>query len=194
MSYDALAASVALLEGAPLPAGTRLSRRVRQLPLAVDRDGDVAATMFLRRGVCGVPLLEVHTLESIGGEWRELGGGGGPGDDMTGARPRLADLGAPAVSHGGGGTARASRRRPWSSDGWISYAELRVAQEVSVLRVGTRLVPVAGHGCAVVVWTRRPPSVVALVADGDVVGPVAIEGTRAPRVVHPDGGRGRPGR
>jgi hypothetical protein len=191
VSYDALAASTALLAGAPPSGGTRLSRRVRHLPLAVDRDGDVAATMFLRRGVSGFPLLEVHTLELIRGEWRLLGGGGGPGDEMTEARPRLADLGAPAVSSGGGGTARSSRRRPGSGGSWISYAELRVAREISVLRVGTRLVPVADHGCAVVVWTRRPPSVVALGAEG-VVGPVAVDGNGAPPVL--PGSRGGPPR
>ena len=79
MSYDALAESVKLLQGAPLPDNARLSRRVRFLPLAVDRDGDVAATMFLRRGVSGVPLVEAHTLEMTEGTWRVLGGGGGPG-------------------------------------------------------------------------------------------------------------------
>jgi hypothetical protein len=47
--YDALAESVRLLEGAPPASEARLSRRVRHLPLALDRDDDVAATMFLRR-------------------------------------------------------------------------------------------------------------------------------------------------
>jgi hypothetical protein len=146
VSYDALAESLLLLEGAPLPAGAGLSRRVRWVPLAVDRDGDVAATMFLRRGVSGVPLVEVHTLELTAGRWRLLGGGGGSGDEVAEARPRWAELGGLAVSHGGGGTAR-----PWGGlfgrlrDTWISWAELRAAQEVSALRVGTRLVPVAAQ-------------------------------------------------
>jgi hypothetical protein len=178
--YDALTESVELLQGAPLPDVARLSRRLRQVPLAVDRDGDVAAAMFLRRGVSGVPLLDVHTLELTTGGWRVLGGGSGPGDVATGARPRLADLGAPAVSHSGGGTARStSRRLGWIRGDWVSWAELRVAEEVAVLRVDTRFLPVAGHGFAVVVWADRPPGVVALDASGSVLGPVVL-------------GRGRP--
>jgi hypothetical protein len=175
VSYDALVASVRLLEGAPLPDSARLSRRVRSVPLAVDREGDVAATMFLRRGVSGVPLLEVHTLESTGGGWRLLGGGGGPGHEATATRPRLAELGGPAVSHGGGGTAR---HRSGAFDlfrsTWVSWAELRLAAEVSALRVGTRLLPVPTHGNAVVVWTRRPPRVTALDESGAVLGVVAL--------------------
>jgi hypothetical protein len=175
VSYDALAESVQLLEGAPIPDGAHLSRRVRHVPLAVDRDGDVAATMFLRRGVSGVPALEVHTLELTAGGWRMLGGGGGSGVEATEPRPRLADLGSPAVSHGQGGTARTRRGRPfWSRKSWVWWAELRVAQEVSVLRVDTRLVPIAGHGCAVVVWTQRPPRVAALDASGAVLGTVDV--------------------
>ena len=175
VSYDALAESVRLLEGAPPAEGAHLSRRVRSVALAVDRNGDVAATMFLRRGVSGVPLLDVHILELVRGRWRMLGGGGGPGLEATGARPRLADLGSLAVSHGQGGTART--RRTWlgrSRDDWVSWAELRVAAEVAILRVDTRLVPVAGHGCAVVVWARKPPRVTALDASGAVLGPVPV--------------------
>ena len=176
MSYDALAESVRLLEGAAPQGSARLSRRRRYVPLAVDRDGDIAATMFLRRSVSGVPELEVHVLELTGGGWRMLGGGGGPGQEATEARPRLADLGGPGVSHGGGGTARASRSR-LRRDHWISWAELRLAEEVSELRVGTRLVPVAEHGCAVVVWMRQPPRITALDASGAELGPVAVRVT-----------------
>ncbi|GAB3358320.1 hypothetical protein [Modestobacter lapidis] len=174
MSYDALAESVRLLGGAPPASHTRLSRRVRHLPLAVDRDGDVAVTMFLRRGVSGVPLLETHSLERTDGGWRPLGGGGGPGHQATEARPRLADLGSPAVGYGGGGTARTSTGRLRRPARWVWWAELRVAEEAAVLRVDDRLVPVAAHGCAVVVWTRRPPRVTALDPAGAVVGPIPI--------------------
>jgi hypothetical protein len=154
MSYDALAESVRLLEGAELPAVARLSRRVRYLPLAVDRDGDVAVTVFLRRGVSGLPLGESHTLERAGAGWRLLGGGGGPADAVGEPRPSLSQLGAPAVSPGGGGTAS-------SRHGWISYAALRVAREVAVLQVGRRRLPVSAHGFAVVVWTGPTPAVTA---------------------------------
>jgi hypothetical protein len=175
VSYDALAESIKLLEGAPPASSARLSRRVRHLPLAVDRDDDVAATMFLRRGVNGAPEVDVHTLELVDGVWRRLGGGGGPGDEATEPRPRLADLGSPAVSSSGGGTKRSSsgwlRRR---SGIWVWWAELRVVAEVAVLRVDDRLVPVAAHGSAVVVWTQQPPQVTALDPSGAVVGLVPI--------------------
>lgn len=73
------------------------------------------------------------------------------------------------------GRAEGNRLLQWRRrDGWISYAEVRAAREVAVLQVGTRLVPVPAHGCAVVVWTRRPPRVRALDAAGTVVGEVPI--------------------
>jgi hypothetical protein len=182
VSYDALAESVRLLEGAPLPDAARLSRRVRHLPLAVDRDGDVAATLFLRRGVSGIPLLESHVLERTAGGWRSLGGGGGPADEVLEARPRLAVLGAPAVSHGSGGVARPGRGLvPWIGNGWISYAELNLAAEVAVLRAGSRVLPIPAHGCAIVVWTRTAPRVTALDADGADLGDVAVVRSRIRR-------------
>ena len=171
MSYDALIESLRLLQGAPLPDGIRLSRRVRHVPLAVDRDGDVAATMFLRRGVSGVPLIDVH-LELTRGVWRMLGGGGGPGHDAVLPRPGIAELGGPATVDGGGGTARTSTR--WRRDGWVRWAQLRVAREVAVLQIGTRQTRVPGHGCGLVVWTRRPPPVTALDASGAELGEVAL--------------------
>lgn len=175
MNYDALAESVRLLEGGTPSSSTRLSRRVRFLPLAVDRDGDVAATMFLRRGVSGVPELDVHILELTEAGWHGLGGGSGPADDATEPRPGRRGLGALAVSHGGGGTSRARRGRfGVRRNGWVSWAELRVVEEVAALRVDTRRVPVADHGCAVVVWEGRPPETVALDASGAVLGAIRL--------------------
>lgn len=46
VAYSALDESLRLLQGAPPEQTARLSRRRRHVPLAVDRDGDVAATMF----------------------------------------------------------------------------------------------------------------------------------------------------
>ena len=175
MSYDAVAESVRLLEGFPPSDVARLSRRVRFVPLAVDRDGDVAATCFLRRGVSGAALMDTHVLERTADRWRLLGGGGGPGDHALTPRPSRVESGV-AVCPGAGGVARSGNRLlPWRRrDDWISFAEIRAAREVVVLRVGERIVPVAAHGCAVVVWTRRPPRVQALDAAGTVLGDVPV--------------------
>lgn len=145
MSYDTLAESVRMLEGFPPSDVARLSRRFRSVPLAVDRDADIAATMFLRRGASGAALLDTHLLERAD-RWRLLGGGGGPGDPAVARRPGLAEIGV-AVCPGAGGVARsADRLLTWRRrDGWISFAKIRAAREVAVLRVGSRLVPVPGH-------------------------------------------------
>lgn len=173
--YDALAESVCLLEGAPPASEARLSRRVRHLPLALDRDDDVAATMFLRRGVSGVPELDVHTLELTDRGWRLLGGGGGPSEQTLIARPPLGDSEAPGESHSGGGTARmSSRRLGWRQNNWVRWAELRLAQEVTVLRVDDRRLAVAAHGMAVVVWTKHAPVVTAVDSTGVVLGAVPV--------------------
>lgn len=173
--YDALAGSARLLSGATLASEARVTRRVRHVPLALDQDEDVAATMFLRRGVDGVPELDVHTLELTDKGWRLLGGSSGPGDQALGARPLLADSGSPGESRGGGGTARTpSRRLGWSQDNWVMWAELRLAQEVADLRVGERLLPVAAHGAAVVVWRKQAPAVMAVDPTGVVLGAVPL--------------------
>lgn len=175
MSYDALAESVRVLQGTPPATEARLSRRVRFVPLAVDRDGDVAATMFLRRGVNGIPELDVHSLELYDGRWRMLGGSGGPGAAALESRPDQASLQALAVSFGSGGTARSSSRSlGWAPNPWVWWAELRAAREVAALGVGERRIPVAAHGMAIVVWADRPPEISALDASGVVLGSVTL--------------------
>jgi hypothetical protein len=180
--YDALAASLRLLDGAPPADRARLSRRIRSLPLAVDRVDDVAATMFLRRGVSGAAEIDVHTLELVRGGWVLLGGSGGPGEDAVAPRPALAELGPPAVSSGGGSTAR--RHTGWLPrlrDGFVRFAEVSAAREVAALRVDDRVLPVAAHGCAVVVWTRKEaPAVTALDGSGADLGPVPLIRPRRP--------------
>jgi hypothetical protein len=114
-------------------------------------------------------------LERTADRWRLLGGGGGPGGHALAPRPGLGEIGV-AVCAGAGGVARSGNRLlPWPRrHGWISLVEVRAAREVAVLLVGTRLVPVQAHGCAVVVWTRRPPRVRALDAAGAVLGEVPV--------------------
>ena len=176
MSYDRLAESVRLLEGEPPASEVRLSRRVRWLPLAVDREGDVAATMFLRRGVNGVAEIDVHSLERHDGRWRMLGGSGGPGQEALELRPDRASLQALALSFGSGGTARSSSRSlGWLPNQWVWWAELRVVREAAALLVnGERRIPVAAHGLALVVWTERGPEIAALDASGVVLGSIPL--------------------
>ena len=176
MAYKALEESIRLLEGGSPSEVARLSRRVRQVALAVDRDGRVAATMFLRRGVSGDPCLDVHALDLTDSGWRLLGGGGASGqEDLLTDRPRLTDLGAPAVQLGSGGTVRhADLVMPGESD-WVRWAEVRAAVEVASLQVNERRVPLHDHGVAVVVWgTTRLPHIAALGADGSRLGLVRL--------------------
>ena len=170
MHYDRLAESVRLLEGTPPASEAHLSRRVRHMALAVDRNEDVAATMFLRRGVNGIPEIDVHVLELTDNGWRMLGGGSGPGGHALTPRPRLADSDAPGKSHSSGANAR--------QDSWIKWAGLRLVEEVALLHVDDRQLSVPAHGIAVVVWTEQAPSVMAFDSKGVPLGSVLISRCR----------------
>ena len=169
--------SLRLLDGAPVARTLRLSRRTRLLPVAVDRDGDVAATLFLRRGVSGEPWLDAHALERVGSSWRPLGGGGGNASAQV-FEPRrpVAELGSVAEQLGGGGCLRnAGRLMPWGAK-WVHWAELRMAAEVQTLLLSTRSIPVAEHGLALVVWTaKRPRTVVAADRQGCELGRMTLQ-------------------
>ncbi|HVE99173.1 MAG TPA: hypothetical protein VNA12_08340 [Mycobacteriales bacterium] len=180
MSYDSLAESVRLLDGQVPPADTaRLSRRVRFLPIAFDRCDDIAATLFLRRGVSGTPTLDLHTLERRGQAWSLLGGGSGDADESELRRPPLADAATVLVRGDGAGTARtADRLFPWPSR-WVWCEQLLAATGVVALRVEDRVLPVAAHGLAVVVWpSSRTPRVTALDRDGRLLGELRLDRRR----------------
>ena len=174
MAYAALEESIRLLEGALPSEIARLSRRVRHVALAADRDGHVAVTMFLRRGISGDPCLDTHGLELADTGWRLLGGGGAEGQEfILAARPQLKTLGAAAVEIGSGSVVRHADRLLPGESGWVRWVEVRAAVEVAGLQVGERQVPVHNHGVAVVVWgTERMPNIAALGAHGSPLGPV----------------------
>ena len=190
MSYDALEESVALIESKALRAIPRLSRRRRFVPLAVDVAGDIAATMFLRRGA-GCVHQEVWQLVLRDQQWHLLGGAGGTSDDdedlladrphiiademrgpwntLPGIDPQVLTGGA-----GAGGVHDSMGREgmfPWSGR-WISHTTLFASAQVCSTRVDDREITVPWHGRTLVTWVgRKPPKVVsAYAANGQHLG------------------------
>ncbi len=165
--------------------------------MAVDVNGDVAVTVFARRGV-GCVWQEIHVLALRNGTWQCLGGGGGSWDNddelladrpdelpMPPIRPDgavvKADPRVLAVDGGGGGvhdTLGKADRWPWSGR-WVSHAEVRVNARVMTIGTGGRLVPVPWHGRVAVVWPGRGDCrVVALDGRGESLGEAVL---RSPR-------------
>src|SRR5512132_1304940 len=85
--------SVRLIEnGVPDCVASRVSRRIRHIPLAVDVDGQIAAALFLRRGQ-GQVWYENHVLVQRHGSWWVVGGGGATGgEDAARDAPGHGDL------------------------------------------------------------------------------------------------------
>jgi hypothetical protein len=193
VAYDALAESVALIEARRVEPVHRLTRRRRFAAMAVDVAGDVAVTMFARRGV-GCTWEEIHVLALRDGEWTWLGGGGSTSDsdqdlladrptvlprsgsgDATGADPKAIVVnGSGGVLDNGDGTAGRGR-----SGRWISYAEVRVSARVASLQVADRLLLVPWHGRVPVAWSgNRTPLVTALDEAGGSLGETLLPTTR----------------
>ena len=169
MAYDALAESVRLIEnGVPGWVASRVSRRVRHIPLAVDVDGPIAAAMFLRRGQ-GQVWYENHVLVRRHGSWRVAGGGGATGGEYD-ARdaPGHEDLGG-YLDVGGSGAVHldsAGRALPRI----VRYAAVRAAREVRTVLIAEREVLVPRHGWLIAVWPdQRAPHLTALDEAGAVL-------------------------
>jgi hypothetical protein len=89
VAYDALAESVALIQSRHLAPVRRLSRRRRFAAMAVDVAGDIAVTMFARRGV-GCIWIDTHVIPLHEGQWTMLGGGGATSDEsLLADRPEV---------------------------------------------------------------------------------------------------------
>lgn len=185
MAYDAVAESRRLIESRELTPATRLSRRRRYVPMAVDVSDDIAVTMFARRSV-GCNVEEIYVLARRGNEWTMLGGGGGPlDDDALDYRPAVVLSGPRAhpeanarvvTTEGAGGVLDSGARRLWPGRGrWINYCVVRVNAEVAHLVVDERDIPVPWHGRCVVGWSgRRPEGVVVLAHDGRHLEQIAL--------------------
>ena len=190
VAYDALAESVALIESRHVEPVRRLSRRRRFAAMAVDVDGDVAASMFARRGV-GCICQETHVLAVRDGQWARLGGGGASSDqDLLADRPavlpsylmvgrdRVTSADPQIIAVGGSGGVLdggdQTDRRP-DSGRWISYADVRVNAQVTSVQVSGRRLSVPWHGHVLVVWSERePPRVVAYGDAGRALGEVLV--------------------
>lgn len=171
MPYDATEESIRLIENGLPEVPDRLSRRRRFAPLAVDVDGDIAVTMFARRGVNGDVWTEHWVLCLFPDGWRCLGGGGSGTNDLLADR-KDAPLDGRWMWTGNGATIRdGGRLLPRFRHRFICYSSLRVAPDVHLIEVaGRRRIVVPRHGTVCVVWSSQsPPAVALLGVDGQVL-------------------------
>jgi hypothetical protein len=194
VAYDALAESVALIESRHLEPVRRLSRRRRFAAMAVDVAGDMAASMFARRGV-GCIWQETHVFVLRDGQWARLGGGGATNDqDLLADRPAVlpdylrlgrhetkgGDPQVIVVNGRGGVLDDGDQADPRPVSGrWINYADVWVSAQVTSVHVSDRSLCVPWHGHVVLVWSGGPPlRVVAHDERGQALGEVPLPSTR----------------
>lgn len=189
-----LAESVRLIEnGVPGSVPSRVSRRVRHIPLAVDVDGPIAATMFLRRGQ-GQVCYENHVLVRRDGSWLAQGGGGATADeDAAHDAPSHEDLGG-YLDLGSNGAVHVGSDDP-ALPRIVQYATLRAARDVRTVLIAEREVLVPRHGWLIAVWPdRRIPHLTALDEAGVVLTAADVSAcpgmdppTRLPAIYTDDG-------
>jgi hypothetical protein len=194
VAYDALAESLALIESRHVEPVRRLTRRRRFAAMAVDVAGDLAVSMFARRGV-GCIWQETHVFALRDGQWAWLGGGGGTSDaDLLADRPAVLPdylrLGRDAVTgadpqiiavNGMGGVLDGCDEPDGRPDNgrWISHADVRVNALVRSVQVSGRWLSVPWHGHVVLVWSGGPPPrVVAHDDSGQALGEVLLSSTQ----------------
>lgn len=156
MAYDPLEESIRLINGEPVAGAEKLTRRRRFLPVAVDVDGDIAVTMFLRRAHGGA-AWEQHVLRATKSRWSVLGGAGSGLEELDVlTHPAPVGAGHFLQEDGSGGAAAASA--------WIQYALLRCDPRVALVLVDHRReLSRPQHGRMVIVWSgRRGVAVTAL--------------------------------
>lgn len=164
-------ALAALRDGVP-PPPQRLSRRKRLVAVSVDREGDVAAVLLLRRSVGANVWDDVHWVHRRDG-WTLIGWGSGGGGTLVelGPRPPAGELGDHVCELGGSSTR--SPIRQWGRHVWVRSVHLQLSAEVDRLTVSkgrtSRELSVAGHGHTVAVWSGQTPTLTAYAGDGSVL-------------------------
>lgn len=182
VAYDVLLESVALIEAGGAEPVRSLSRRRRHAAMSVDVSGDVAVSMFARRGV-GCIHQEIHVLALRNGAWTWLGGGGGssgeglladrpavlPGTSLLGPDAPVSSDSRVITSSGAGGVLDTyGEFEPTDGGRWISYAILQVSAEVAFVETTDRRLRVPWHGRVLLVWCGdQPLPVVARSATGE---------------------------
>jgi hypothetical protein len=179
MGYDVLGESRRLITNGLPDRPVGLTRRRRFAAVAVDVDGDVACTRFVRRG-SGCFWDETHLLARGVAGWKLLGSSGSSGgelwstDEFEHERSRL-PAGRVEAQGGGGALRNPNRLLPWGAR-WVRGAELLAGPEVvGVVVDDRRRLTVPEHGRLVVVWaSRRPPRVSACDVAGRTLTDVAL--------------------
>jgi len=164
-------------------SGRRLGfaqRRAGFVALAsdVDDDGGVAAVWLVRHP--GSLDSAQHTLEFERRDgWRLLGGASSNAQEFSLDHRPSAPVHGPAnmlnLVSSSASRSRIDRERlagglGVAGAGWVACAGFRVASEVSHLQAGDRVIPVPGHGYAIVAWRSAPvltrPPIAALSHNG----------------------------
>ncbi len=161
-----------LRHGLPSVVPRELGDEHRFIPLAVDINGDVAVTAFirtLRHGpLAGRPGLETSQFQRRDGTWVYLGGGAGEfrGYPLADRLPATSQHGYLRALGYGQTSLHQPHQFPWSAR-HAFHALLQASAEVHQLQAGTRVLDVPFHGHNALIWAKRPrPAVAALAADG----------------------------
>jgi hypothetical protein len=148
------------------------------LPIAVDVDGVVASTLFVRRAADGALWRQEWVLERAEGRWFILGGGGvDDGRELLSTRRTATELGHVGLGQSWGSVYDGPSAQ--GRFGYICHASLATARNVTtaVLSAGGRRITAPEHGNMTIVWTSAtsaliPPEVLLLDATDTPLGTV----------------------
>jgi hypothetical protein len=162
--------------GLPSAVPRELDGEHHFIPLAVDINGDVAATVFVRQirppgleHATGLPGVEQASFQQRDGDWVYLGGGESipfEGYPLAERPPAASQRGHLRRLGSGQTSLEGTHRFPWHAR-YAFHVMLRASAEVHQLQAGARALDVPFHGYAVLTWAnRREPTIIALALDG----------------------------